>query len=157
MASAREVSIESAREGDQDSVLALLAEAGLPGEGLSEHWATVLVARDQDEVVGCAAVKFYEDGALLRSVAVSPGRRGEGLGLALSRAALELAREKGARDVYLLTETAASFFPRLGFRDIEREKVPRGVRRSLELTTLCPDSARAMWLSLAVEGSGLRG
>ncbi|MFQ6045634.1 MAG: arsenic resistance N-acetyltransferase ArsN2 [Gemmatimonadales bacterium] len=148
MAMPPEISIEPAREGDREAVLALLGDAGLPADGLSDHWSTVLVARSAGTVLGCAAVELYEDGALLRSVAVSPARRGEGVGLALSHAALELAREKGARDVYLLTESAEGFFPRLGFRGVERDQVPPGVRRSLEFTTLCPDSARAMALSL---------
>ncbi|MGH7319149.1 MAG: GNAT family N-acetyltransferase [Candidatus Rokuibacteriota bacterium] len=49
-----------------------------------------------------AAIELYDGAALLRSVAVEAERRGEGLGQNLTRAALELARERGAKTVYLL-------------------------------------------------------
>ncbi len=46
--------------------------------------------------------------------------------------------------MFLLTETAAHFFPRFGFRAISRGEVPESVRASLEFTTACPKSALVM-------------
>jgi N-acetylglutamate synthase-like GNAT family acetyltransferase len=40
----------------------------------------MVVAKNGDDVVGAAAVELYADGALLRSVVVSPSARGRGLG-----------------------------------------------------------------------------
>jgi amino-acid N-acetyltransferase len=52
------------------------------------------------------------------------------------------------RRVFLLTETAAKFFPRFGFRAVSRADVPESVRASLEFTTACPQGALVMELSL---------
>lgn len=130
------------------SVVALLGCAKLVGDGLDEHLDTVLVARRGGRIVGCVALEVYDDGALLRSLAVDESMRGEGLGLALTDAALRLARDRAAVTLYLLTETAAEFFPRFGFRRISRAAVPPGVKRSVEFTTVCPETAVVMELDL---------
>ena len=74
--------------------------------------------------------------------------RGTGLGSRLTEAALRLSREFGVAEAYLLTETADLFFPRFGFRNIPRSRVPSSVRSSVEFTSACPASARAMALDL---------
>ena len=129
-------------------VLRLLEESGLPDAGLQEHLATLLVARDEERIVGSAALEMYGDAALLRSVATHSSVRGQGLGQSLTRAALDLAREEGVTRLYLLTESAETFFTRFGFEPIDRREVPSAVRASVEFTTACPDSAIAMELSL---------
>lgn len=130
------------------SVETLVRAAGLPSDGLADHRETLLVARDGDRVVGCVALERYPDGALLRSLAVARSHRGRGLGVALTRAALELAREHRVERVYLLTETADEFFPRFGFTAIPRDRVPPGVKNSVEFTAVCPETARAMVVTL---------
>ena len=74
--------------------------------------------------------------------------RGTGLGGRLTEAALELSRNLAIAEAYLLTETADLFFPRFGFRPLPRSEVSLGVRRSVEFTSACPASARAMVLEL---------
>ena len=98
--------------------------------------------------MGCAALELYGQAALLRSVAVAWDLRSTGLGRRLTEAALELSRHLGVEEAYLLTETADHFFPRFGFRPIPRSEVPRSVRSSIEFTSACPASARAMMLDL---------
>lgn len=143
------VTIRPARPAELPHVLALLDRVRLPRDGLPAHEDGVLVAAtERGEIVGCAALECYPDGGLLRSVAVAPGRRGAGLGQRLTAAALDLARARGVRTVYLLTETAGDFFPRFGFRRVTRDAVAPGVRRSVEFTSACPASAQAMALEL---------
>lgn len=138
------VTIRRASDQDRESAFDLLRENGLPLDGLKEHWGTALVAVSNGRLVGTAALELYGDGALLRSVAVDSNLRGQGVGLELTAAALELAREVGAQRVYLLTETAGAFFPRFGFRPTSREDVPEEVKRSVEFTSACPASALVM-------------
>lgn len=57
---------------------------------------------------------------------------------------MDLARTHGIKSVYLLTTTAADYFPRMGFARIERDEVPVAVQQSTEFRTLCPASAVAM-------------
>lgn len=58
------------------------------------------------------------------------------------------------RAVYLLTETAAEFFARLGFRPIRRAEAEPAVGASVEFTTACPASATCMRLSLDAPSTG---
>ena len=83
-----------------------------------QHWSPATA-----RVVGSAALEFYGKAALLRSVAVVAELRGAGLGHRLTGAALDLARQRGVTAVYLLTETAADFFPRFGFRPTQRAQI----------------------------------
>jgi amino-acid N-acetyltransferase len=133
---------------DLPAILDLLRHDKLPPDGLEAHLATTLAARDENQLVGCAALELYDGGALLRSVAVAAERRGEGLGQRLTRAALDLARTRGAKTVYLLTETADGFFMKFGFQQIARDQVQSAVRESVEFTTACPTSAVVMALGL---------
>ena len=140
--------IGPATEADVAAMLSLLTASGLPTEGLVDHLASALVARDGASVVACAAVELYGDAALLRSVAVRDGARGRGLGERIARAVLEMARQRGVRAVYLLTTTAGEYFARLGFKSVARDAVPAAVRSSPEFTRLCPDSAQVMMREL---------
>jgi amino-acid N-acetyltransferase len=142
------IEIRPAAPADHPAFTALVRSAGLPLDGLEPALATAVVARDGAAVVACAALELYGDAALLRSVAVAQSRRGEGLGLRISQAALDLARDRGARRVFLLTQTAEGFFPKLGFRRIGREEAQPAVGRSIEFQSVCPASATVMALSL---------
>ncbi len=143
--------IERANEADLSAIHSLLETNGLPIDDLGSHIGSTLLVRDHTNparIVGSAALELYTPYALLRSVAVDEDIRGRGLGIELTRAALDLARDSGAHKVYLLTETASDFFPRFGFRAITRQDVPGEVLRSVEFTTACPDSALVMELTL---------
>ena len=138
------VHLDRLQSEDKPAVLRLLADNGLPTVALLDHLDTALVVRLDDHVVACAALEFYPDGALLRSVAVQEPLKGRGLGNQIVRAALDLARQRGTTSVYLLTTTAEEFFPRFGFRQIVRADVPAGVRTSVEFQSACPASAVVM-------------
>jgi amino-acid N-acetyltransferase len=136
--------VERARAEDLDGILRLLGEHRLPQEGLREHLETALVVRLDDRIVGSAALELYPDGALLRSVAVASELQGQQVGRELTEAAIRLADQLAMPAVYLLTNTAAEYFPRFGFERITRAEVPPGVQASIEFTSLCPSSATAM-------------
>ena len=111
---------------------------------MRDHLRTAIAARRAGQLVGSAVLEIYPDGALLRSVAVESGLRGEGLGGRLTEGALTLARSLGIRRVFLRTETAVEFFPRHGFRAIARNQVPASVAASVEFMGACPESAVVM-------------
>lgn len=129
---------------DLAAIHALLERAGLPVAGLASHLDTTLVLREGQQLVACAAIEPYGAAGLLRSVAVDPSHRGRGLGGRLTEAAIALARARGIRTLYLLTETAGPFFRRFGFTGIPRGEVAAAVQASVEFTTACPSSAAAM-------------
>jgi amino-acid N-acetyltransferase len=144
------VTVDAAAAADLPQVLALLSSHGLPLEGVAEHLGTMVVARRDGAVVGAAALETYADGALLRSVAVARELQGCGLGRRLTIAALEMARARGLRDLFLLTTSADGYFPRFGFERIERAAVPGSVQASIEFRSACPASAIVMRARLDV-------
>lgn len=136
--------IEFASDQDLPEVRSLLQRLSLPLDGVDEQVKTMLVAREDGHVVGTAALELYEDGAVLRSVAVDPRQQGKRLGYELTEAALRLAAAHSAGTVFLLTTTAERFFPKFGFEPIARDDVPPSVQASVEFRSACPASAIVM-------------
>src|SRR6266508_4421355 len=125
---------------DFPAIASLLVASGLPLDGLSKDRPFAVVAVRGLRLIGCAHVERHGSSALLRSVAVHPAIRGSGLGRTLVETALSAAAGDATR-AYLLTETAAGFFGRLGFRRTSRRRVPASVRASVEFMSACPESA----------------
>ena len=84
-------------------------------EAVQEVW----VAEIDGEVVGCGALHvLWADLGEVRTVAVDPKVKGHGIGHAVVRRLLEVARELELRRLFVLTfET--EFFGRHGFTEIE--------------------------------------
>lgn len=136
--------VRLAHQRDLPQVERLLSDGKLPMEGVPEHLNSFLVAEDGGNLIGVAGLEVYGDAALLRSVAVRPTWRGKGLGQLLIDTALQSAKQKGITKVYLLTETAADYFPRFGFRRMTPEDIDERVKASVEFRSACPASAIAM-------------
>lgn len=141
--------VERAAASDVPAVEALLAAAGLPLDGAAEALRLGVVGRDDGAVVAAAALERYGSAGLLRSVVVQPERRGAGAGREIVAAAEALARREGIRDLYLLTETAIDWFPRLGYEIVDRAVAAAAVGESIEFTTVCRDTGVPMHRSLA--------
>ncbi|MCU0478903.1 MAG: GNAT family N-acetyltransferase [Chloroflexi bacterium] len=136
---------------DVADVEALVAAAGLTRAGLDTcvRDGTAVICRGPDgRLLGVAATERHGSSALLRSVAVHGPARGHGLGHALVERALADARAAGARDAWLLTETAEPFFAGLGWVRVERDAAPPAVAASVEFASACPIGAIAMRRSL---------
>jgi len=143
------IAIRSAALDELTEVFGLLSECGLPREGVAEHFDGFLVAREEGALRGVAGLEIYGDVALLRSLAVRPAARGKGWGGKLVQSLMEVAQERNIRTLYLLTETAESFFLRLGFERIQRDRMDARLEASRELQGVCPESAVAMRLDLS--------
>jgi amino-acid N-acetyltransferase len=131
------------------AVEALLSAAGLPLDGAAEAFTLGVVAREDGRIVAAAAIERFGASGLLRSVVVAPERRGTGLGRELVTAAEGLALEAGLGELYLLTETAVDWFPRLGYEVVDRATAAAAVGESVEFTTVCRDTGVPMRRSLA--------
>ena len=64
------------------------------------------------------------------------------------------AEQAGLEAVYLLTTTAAGYFPKLGFVPVERAAVPEEIRASGEFSSVCPSSAVVMHRALSRSTAG---
>jgi amino-acid N-acetyltransferase len=130
-------------------VVALLAACGLNGVDLAEAPTTHLVGTRQGGAIAAViAVEPYGTAGLLRSLAVAPDKRGHGLGRKLVAAAEEWAADEGVTILYLLTETAASFFPNLGYAVVEREAAPQRLQAASQFAHRCSASATCLCKSL---------
>jgi len=145
----RNLKIEVAKNSDHAAIVVLLHEVNLPPEGIELHMENFLIIRYPDEVtrteylIGSVGLEIYQDSALLRSLAVHPDFQGMGLGTRLVDNIIEVARSKGINRLFLLTDTAESYFKKKGFAKVARDKVPEDMKQSIEFTTLCT-SAPAM-------------
>jgi arsenate reductase len=131
------------------AIEALIRASELPAEVVRDGFPEAyVVGRRGGEVVGVAALETHDGAGLLRSVAVAPGERGRGTGIALVGDRLATARANGLASVYLLTTTAARLFRRFGFADANRASAPAALAGSPEFAALCPSSATCMRLEL---------
>ncbi|MED5618172.1 arsenic resistance N-acetyltransferase ArsN2 [Ideonella sp. BN130291] len=146
--SLKNVSLRQAGPSDWPAIQSLLTANHLPLEGAEEHLATFVVALSGNEVVGVAGAEVYGAVALLRSVAIAPGLHGQGIGESLVRLLLQEATRRGIGQVFLLTTTAADYFPRFGFEPQPREHAPRALQASAEFQGACPANAVLMAVTL---------
>jgi len=142
------IAITPANREDLPAITRLLTEAHLPLDGLTPWLHQIVVATEDNQIVGCVALEIYGTVALLRSVAVASSHQGQQVGHRLVDAVLAQAREQGIHDLYLLTETASSYFSRWGFTSITRDDVAPALQRSVEWREACPASALVMRLPL---------
>jgi len=138
---------QPARPHDLPEALDLIRRCELPDHGVAERFGHFFVVREDDgRIVGTGGLEVHGEFGLLRSVAVEPDYRGQGLGVRLVEAALERARQLELRSVYLLTTTARDFFARHHFAERPRDEAPEPIRGSWEYQTGCPASAVLMRL-----------
>lgn len=128
--------------GDLPAVLELLRRCELPAD--LDGTADCLLAREGTALVGCVALERYGSDVLLRSLAVGPEQRGQGLGRALVQRVTRRARTLGARHLWLLTTTAADYFASLGYARVERASAPARLQASGQFAGVCPSTATCM-------------
>ncbi len=139
---AGEVRIERAAPGDLRFVLSLVAESGLPVEGVRAHFDRFLVAWIGGRRVGCVGMEVYGEDVLLRSLAVARRDRRAGVGAALLARAIEESRNAGGRTAWGLTTFGKKgLFERFGFRVVPRPGAPPRLARSSQFQGVCPESA----------------
>lgn len=133
----------------ESAVKRLLTESGLPTADITAaHLAHFFGCGHGSELEGVVGLELYGDVALLRSLAVAPGRRGSGLGSRLVAHAERHAQAQGAKSLYLLTTTAEAFFLRCGYARVPREDAPTAIKSTTEFSGICPVGSAFMAKSL---------
>ena len=125
-----DVVVEPFSRDDEATVKFLLVAAGLPVDDLSlDKLAHFLVARDDaGALIGAIGLEPFADVGLLRSLVVHDDQRGGGVGQELTRQLEDYAQKNGIKSLFLLTTTAADFFPKLDYRVIAREEATPMIR-----------------------------
>jgi amino-acid N-acetyltransferase len=126
----------------------LLRDNGLPFEDIPSKISCLFLASADSEVVGIGGLENYKDYGLLRSIVIQPSFRAKGYGKLLCTKLIQQAKLQGIKELYLLTITARTFFNRIGFRRIRRDKVPKAIQETVEYRDLCPESSICMRLKI---------
>jgi N-acetylglutamate synthase-like GNAT family acetyltransferase len=88
-----------------------------------------IVQEENSRVVSCLSLESYgADLAEIRSIAVDPENRGQGLGARLIASALNEARRRGIARVFAVTH-APQFFERQGFALAARQSLTEKIER----------------------------
>ena len=127
---------------DYSAVVALLKTGSLSATDLSPPDMKCFLGVSEDAslaAIGC--LQALGRVALLRSVATGPDYRGRGYAQRLVGELEATAKGKGVHKIYLLTETATTFFERLGYQSVSRNKAPESIAATDQFTGLCPDTA----------------
>lgn len=133
------ITVRSARPADVRAINRLVEpmthDGILLGKDLVSYYEAVqefLVAVDEhDEIVGCGALHvMWEDLAEVRTLAVRPDQRGNGVGHRLLIALLAKAAQLGLRRVFCLT-FEVDFFSRHGFTVMDQDVIDGEVYNQL--------------------------
>lgn len=123
--------ITRAAAADGPAIVALLAAADLLTHDVLAPGTVYWVAHDgMRQLVGVAGVETGADAALLRSVAVLPAWRGQGLAQLLVEHAIAFVRASGYWRVYLFSTRSGGYWQRLGFRRVAVDEVARALPSS---------------------------
>jgi amino-acid N-acetyltransferase len=95
-----------------------------PVTNLYEDVWEFTVAEEDGELLGCGALKFYnQELAEIRSLCVDEQFKSKGVGRMLTEALMDEAERYGVKTVFALTVVPA-FFEKLGFQKAARESFP---------------------------------
>jgi amino-acid N-acetyltransferase len=133
--------------------LALLQAAKLPTEDLEDRALDhFFFSGSEGSPTAVVGLELYGSDALLRSLVVDERARGRGLGASLLEHAERYAADHGVTSLYLLTNTAESFFKRRGYTRIDRSVAPPSIKDTREYSNLCPQSSAFMFKQLKSAG-----
>jgi len=129
---------------DLERVQMLLGANDLPADDIRDPANEFMGAFEDDALVGTIGLQSCDGVALLRSLAVDPTRRKQGVARALCEHLFATVRMRNLGALYLLTTGAADYFARLGFAAVDRANVPASIRATAQFASLCPASAHVM-------------
>ena len=129
---------------DLQTIKELLGISKLPSENCEEHIGNFIVIEEKGKIVGVGGLEICGAIGLVRSIAVAPEHRGKGVAKQIYKSIEDKAYGLGINTLYLLTESAAEYFKKLGFIIQKRSKVPESVMKTKQFKELCPSSAVVM-------------
>lgn len=136
--------IRAAKETDYPLIKTLLRQADLRIDDLRTDLDHFFVLEEQEQILGCGGIELYPPVALLRSLAITTTARGKGFGVLLHDHLEAYARQENIAELYLLTETAITFFKGRHYQTVERQHAPASIISTTQFSNLCPASASLM-------------
>ena len=141
-------SINGLKPGDLARLEKLLHDNHLPQQDCGDQLQHFYGLYEEKRLIAAGGLEPAGANALLRSIVVDQSHRSLGLGADIVEFLLRKAQAQDVEAVYLLTETAKSYFEKFGFTLIARDQVPGTIRKTRQFDSLCPQSACCMKLIL---------
>ena len=142
--------IRRAEAHDLEAISGLLSACGLPPDDLTTGHLRFFVVADHDgRIRGVAGLEPMGEQGLVRSLAVSPDFRGQGVAGRLLKEIEAVAREYGVQRLFGLTTTAEAYLTLHGYARIDRKTVPPGIASTEQFRTICPLEAICLEKRLA--------
>ncbi|RDK06174.1 GNAT family N-acetyltransferase [Cupriavidus lacunae] len=145
----KDLRIRAAMPSDAPAVGEVLERCGLPVDDVPRLLEHFHVAVFGAQIIGCAAGERCGETVVIRSVAVLPEHRDQGVATHVVRAALMRARANGARRAVLLASSCPSYFARYGFTLVPASKLPAEVMSSSEFHRRADTPPLCMWCELS--------
>ena len=124
----RSVTYSFAGPADKNQIRRLLSECELPTLYIHRHLKSFMVARAGKKIVGVIGVEVYGRTGLFRSLCVDEAYRGRAIARMLNEKLLAYARTRKIDRLYLFTLYAEKFASKLGFRKIDKKRIPKSIR-----------------------------
>jgi amino-acid N-acetyltransferase len=140
--------IIQANQTHRQTIIELLKAEKLPVADLPGNLDHFFVATIDGEIIGALGLELYPPFGLLRSMVVLKDHRNQKIAAALVQALENHAIDLKVSSIYLLTETASTYFDKWNYQRIERSEVPDAIKQSTEFSSVCPVSAIVMKKSL---------
>ncbi len=116
------VNIRNASTSDITHIKSILSQYILETELVEENIDQFIVAENGGKVVGCACLDICAGVIELRSIAVLPGWKNNGIGRRLFKTLEQ--RAKGMTNRIYVRTTARGFFVKMGFRALDNSQKP---------------------------------
>lgn len=130
-------------QNDFSAALRLLQQNNLPTEDITDA-TPLFTLYHEGTLIGVVGLETSGEDGLLRSLCVDESKRTSGSGKQLVSFIENYAKERGLKNLYLLTTTAAQFFTNRSYETIDRSTVPPSIKATSEFASVCPSSATVM-------------
>ncbi len=108
----------------------------LPTLYLHRRLKSFIVAKAAQKTVGVIGIEVYGRTGLLRSLCVDQAYRGRGIAMMLNAMILSYAWGLKMDRLYMFTWYAEKFASKLGFRRIDKKRIPKSIRSSWQFRKL---------------------
>lgn len=140
--------IRIAAEKDLLPIQHLLAKANLSVEGIENNLENFLVVEASDKkLVGTVGIEPLERDGLLRSLVLASENLNAQIGLNFIEVTVSFAKQKGFKNLYLLTNSSLPFFEYIGFQILDDKEYPEHLKKSAHFSQYVDGLTKVMVLS----------
>lgn len=133
--SSMHINLRQATPEDFPIILDLLGRCGLHTASVTLASSTYWIASLDGVPGGCIGLEHGDGASLIRSTAVVPQARSQGLGRALVLSALAQATLRGDHTVYLFSSEAGDYWRRFGFEPASAAQVAAALPQAAQVSS----------------------